>query len=108
MGAHPTQPKRRLGAWLARAHDTIYLAATDGQVQAFFNMGEADDGTLTIDSDGATPPTVDRNKVGTGINDSYANMVYNVVSEVRKGDYWRVTKTSIVSAIVVWWIPTEP
>ena len=98
MGARSTTPLKRLGAWLARTDNTVYLAATDGFVHAFRT---AVNGSVEILTDGANPPTTIRTK----------DMTPNGVGEfgcaesaVKKGDYWKA-----VGAITgLYWIPLEP
>jgi len=92
MGSRATQPNRRFGAWLARANNTVYQAATDGEVDAYgLNIVEG----LT---DGANPPVTTRQLQSRTAPDEAA-----LTMSVRKGDYWKVT-----GCTVIFWIPTEP
>jgi len=101
MGAHITNPVKRLGSWLARAKDTIYQAATDGFVIATQTTSEA--GEAYLETDNATPPTVKRAYGLLG-----AGLCFFVCSLVKKDDYWNVIVVSGAASLQVYWIPLEP
>ena len=96
MGATITTPTKRLGAWLARANDTIYQAACDGFVCGYSLAGI---GACTSLTDAATPPTVIRGTNYTGVDGTPRD----APTPVKKNDYWKVT-----GATVVFWIPLGP
>ena len=92
MGGDVSTPVKRLGDWLARVTNTVYLAATDG-----FVVGYSVGTPITALTDSANPPTIMRD------GDNSASNVNGISVPVRKGDYWKVTGTT-----TVWWIPLEP
>ncbi len=103
MGGEISTPIKRLGAWLVRAGDTIYLAATDGDVI----VTSPDFGSFRqweLRTDGSTPPTTVRSRSGKAASDSSQAEAFSC--PVRKGDYWKIELTTGVPD--VWWIPTEP
>ncbi len=98
--AKATQPRKRFGTWLARAINTVYQAATDGIVCAWW-----DGTTMTLRgiTDSVNPPTIIRQE------DTPAQAVVGygacIAMPVRKNDYWEAT---CLAAATVYWIPLEP
>lgn len=98
MGADVRTPYKKLGAWLARASNTVYQALTDGFVCAITGSAQIVSGY----TDGSNPPTTERqsNYGGAG-----AGQEASISMPVKKNDYWEVIPT--ISA-TVFWIPLEP
>ena len=94
MGLQISSPIRRFGAWLARANNTSYLAATDGLVCAI-------EGGVAVSvkgfTDGADPPLTQRSWGSYNDPDAQGD---GITMPVRKNDYWKVT-----GAGTVFWIP---
>jgi len=102
MGATGTTPYKRLGAWTARAADTVYQAPTGGIAVAIAEVTAQVAYNLAAYTDAATPPTTQREKIAS-IN---TGGVF-VCCPVKKYDYWEI-KTASVSNVSVWWISLEP
>jgi len=96
MGVRATQPIKRLGAWLVRANNTVYQAATDGFVVAIYTY---DGGEMLGYTDGSDPPTTLRGAGCSGIG----GLRESLTMPVHKNDYWKTT-----GATTVYWIPLEP
>lgn len=97
--AHPAKKQciYALGAWLARAKDTVYQAAADGFVCA---TKEADTSTVIGYTDSGNPPTVIRRQ------EYHGTEVCGIIFPVKKNDYWKVTNT--LGNLTLFWIPLEP
>lgn len=100
MGGETSIPYKRLGAWLVRAKNTVYQAATDGFVIGF-NVDI--NTTIHAYTDSANPPVTERNRnaqdVGSGNTGSSISM------PVKKNDYWEVDCPGVET---IFWIPLEP
>lgn len=96
MGGTVTTPLKRLGAWLVRADNTVYQAATDG-----FVVGQYA-GTAAIYgyTDGSNPPTTARQLNGGGA----INIEKDLGFPVKKNDYWKTLNCTGF----VYWIPLVP
>ena len=97
MVANATQPRKRLGAWLARVTGTVYQASTDGFVTAYKDAAAGNN--LKGQTDSANPPTVIRHW-----QQASGNGEIGICYPVKKNDYWEITG----AADVVFWIPLEP
>lgn len=97
MGGEISMPYKKLGAWLARAKDTVYQAATDGFVCA---TKDASTSTVIGYTDSVNPPTVIRRQ------EYHVSEVSGISFPVRKNDYWKVTTT--LGNLILFWIPLEP
>lgn len=100
MGGDITTPYKKLGTWLSRTFDTVYQAATDGFV-CVYSIQVANP-IIELYTDNNNPPTTLVSKSFISI---VSTSIANVNSPVKKGDYWEVTGTVVVT---VWWIPLEP
>ena len=88
-----------LGSWVSRTNETSYLASTDGFVVA--NIQSAGYTTLIGYANGSNPPTIERQKThSTSIGGEYLR---SICFPVKKGDYWKVAKSSDTGFI--YWIP---
>ena len=88
-----TQVGGLFGTRVAKSNSTVYLAATDGFVNAWANTAN---GTVKGYTDSSNPPTT---QLGGNFGDAGA---YNhgICMPVIKGDYWKVT-----GATAVFWTP---
>lgn len=84
-----------LGSWETKANDTTYTASTDGFVVAY-GIGSHAGGQIY----GYTPSTTLRQQQGGG----YTDFGLSFVMPVRAGDTWKVTQSSAVSSVTVYWI----
>ncbi len=77
MGAKATQPRKRLGAWLARSIDTVYQAATDGIV-CVTAIGNSVSSNIQVKTDGSNPPTSLRvsDEGGLGLELGYVDIYF--------------------------------
>jgi len=96
MGGETSTPYKRLGAWLGRADNTVYQAATDGFVVGMYT-GQA---VIFGYTDGANPPTIVRQQNGGG----GVNIEKDLCFPVKKNDYWKTNGCTVF----VYWIPLEP
>ena len=96
MGADATQPRNRLGAFAARANNTVYQESTDGFIVGL----NINDTPLEILIDESTnPPTTQRQyDNAAGVPD-----LISLFCSVPKNWYWK-----IVGAATVWFVPLEP
>jgi hypothetical protein len=98
-----------LGAWVAKAVDTIYQAATDGFVIAMIDCPTSSDrGRLDGYTDSAATPTTKRCACEASLQGLY-NMIQvaSIMMPVKKNDYWKMTKTTDAGTptYTVYWIP---
>lgn len=91
-----TLPK--FGSWSAASSGTVYQASTDGFAIAWCYFAGA--GTISIFTDGSSPPTTERARTG---NDS--NFGGFVFTPVKKSDYWKVTVNGGATIQAVYWLP---
>lgn len=96
MGGDITTPYKKLGAWASKSNNTVYQAATDGFVCAYYTSGASE--PMVIKTDNSNPPTTVR---ASKLNYQYGGSLGGC--PVRKGDYWKTEYAN-----VVWWIPLEP
>lgn len=94
MGSEISTMIKRLGAWLIRANNTIYQAATDGFV---IGIGATDTEPRGL-TDGSNPPTIIR-----GYGYATAGYLCSFTIPVKKNDYWKA-----INCTIVYWIPLEP
>lgn len=96
MGAEITIAYKKLGAWLARANNTVYQAATDGLVIT----RSISNGNLCGYTDNDNPPITIR---GEAVCECVEATRDSILLPVRKNDYWKVE-----DADIIFWIPLEP
>jgi hypothetical protein len=96
--------ERVLGAWDAKAQDTIYQAATDGFVIVSAQWRTSN--TCYIKSDDSTPPTTIRGQILVSGDQSYISGATATVP-IRKDDYWIVAITGGTPpyGLLIYWIP---
>jgi hypothetical protein len=82
------------GAWQSRSNNTVYLATTDGMVQAMSSSAGVNVRLLT---DGSNPPASVKQQMSQSTN---APSLSGITGLVRKGDYWKVENCQ-----TVWWLP---
>ena len=92
-----------LGTWDAtKAIDTVYQAATDLIVIAY--AANATNGSgLTAYTDVSNPPTTARNAMFN--RDATNNTDMSVITPVKKGHYWKITKTGTTDTPAINVIP---
>lgn len=84
-----------LGAWTSKTVGTIYQAATDGIVLAFSNISGTTSNILSLISDSSATPSTVRSSSRVNFPSSGSGTVaLNVISPVKKNDYYQVTLTS--------------
>ena len=102
-----TQYLRAFGSWSNKSIDTVYEAATDGFVIAYFHTPtiQGADQTLTGYTDANAAPT-------TIVARASCNLVIweganqaSITFPVKSSDYWKVTKSSTDYTVVVKWLP---
>jgi len=85
------------GNWESKDADTVYQATTDGFVCAYTDYADA--AGVTGYTDSSNPPsTIRARNKEDGEDWCYASITF----PVKKGDYWKVTGTSIAA---IYWIP---
>ena len=87
------------GVWASKSEDTVYTAATDGEVHAYATS-VGNNCTLTGYTDSNNPPTT----VRVLQKDPSDNATVCIKMSVRKGDYWKVVAAN-ESASYIFWLP---
>ena len=100
-----------LGPWdAARAVQTIYQAATDGQVTAYIttNANGVSGEIIGYTDSSSTPLTVRARDSCQRQDGTVVLYSGSITFMVRKGDYWEVGSANVVGSVsvVVFWIPT--
>jgi len=104
-----------LGDWARKEFNTVYQAETDGFVVAY-NVWTTTSwgynpygGEIEGYTDENNPPTTLRIKNSEVSGQVYSReLIASITMPVKKGHYWKVTKTSYAGTDnggVVWWIP---
>lgn len=105
MGGHTSAPPpptptlhKKLGAWLARAINTVYQAETDGFVISRDLEHGGTVNPLLVKTDGDDSPVTVRGESF----DTDGSTKETVTIPVRKDDFWKVEFDHPAD---VWWIP---
>lgn len=80
------------GSWASKSDNTVYEAASDGFVCAYYTGGSSQ--PIVIKTDSSNPPTTVRL---SKLNYQYGG---SLTCPVKKGDFWKTE-----NANVVWWLP---
>jgi hypothetical protein len=85
-----------LGSWAAKNKTTVYQAATDGIVTAFGTAAGPSYDTLTIYTDAANPPTVER----VSTQQQYT-WWFALTAPVKKNDYYSIGSGGTITAFFI-------
>ena len=96
MGAHASQPQKKVGAVVTLAFNTEYQAATDGFIKAYDTSVGGEVSPMTLLCDAVSAPTEVRDQYENHDGDGLGGVSWLVA----KGEYWRVDWT--YTGVVLW------
>jgi len=99
-GSNVSAPYKKIGAWVDKANNTNFQAATDGFVCACTTFATSQKAEGFTD-DTATPTKEFFHVEGTAVNSN----TQSFSMFVKKGNYWRAVLTT---KLYLHWIPLEP
>lgn len=92
------------GSWTTKSYNVVYQASFDGFVIATPAYASVNGGTDYIYgySDTSNPPTTERARVKT--TSDTTDIQGTIFFQVKKGDYWTITKTGTRNYPTVYWM----